>query len=86
MEWAQKSGLWKPKGTSTKSSNDKPEFNFGIAALDDLQGWAFRDNNRGPEQLILRGTNRGPIAAHRGPMTVKPAGQAYLKLYFYIKT
>lgn len=34
VEWAQKSGLWKPKGSS--GSNDKPTFNFGIAALDDF--------------------------------------------------
>jgi hypothetical protein len=36
VEWAQKSGLWKPKGSTWKSSNDRPEFNFGIQALDDL--------------------------------------------------
>lgn len=40
LEWAQKSGLWKPKSTSAlatlKSSNDKPEMNFGITNLDDF--------------------------------------------------
>ena len=32
LEWAQKSGLWKPKGGG---SLDKPEGNFGVPALDD---------------------------------------------------
>merc|ERR1719210_1166803 len=35
LEWAEKSGLWKPKGGGWKSSNDKPEFNFGLAGMDD---------------------------------------------------
>ncbi|CAE6972650.1 Hnrnpu [Symbiodinium natans] len=36
LEWAQKSGLWKPKGGG---SLDKPEGSFGVPALDD---WSVR--------------------------------------------
>merc|ERR1711871_198329 len=36
IEWAGKSGLFKPKTTSWKNSNDKPEFNYGLTAMDDL--------------------------------------------------
>merc|ERR1712187_1027527 len=36
MEWAVKSGLWRPKSNSWKNSNDKPDFNFGIPAMDDM--------------------------------------------------
>ena len=36
LEWAQKSGLWKPKAGG---SSDKPEANFGVPALDD---WSVR--------------------------------------------
>merc|ERR1719210_2186847 len=36
LEWAEKSGLWKPKGGGWKSSNDKPEFNFGLTGMDDF--------------------------------------------------
>jgi len=33
MDWAVKSGLWKPSGP--RGSSDKPEFKFGLPALDD---------------------------------------------------
>jgi len=37
IDWAGKSGLWKPKGAaSAKNSNDRPEFNYGLTAMDDL--------------------------------------------------
>merc|ERR1712129_457708 len=36
MEWAGASGLFKPKSTGFKNSNDKPEFNYGLTAMDDL--------------------------------------------------
>jgi len=36
IEWAAKSGLVKPKATSWKNSQDKPEFNYGLTAMDDL--------------------------------------------------
>jgi len=36
LEWAVKSGLWRPKATGWKHSNDKPEFNFQIPSMDDL--------------------------------------------------
>jgi len=36
LEWAVSSGLWKPKTTGWKTSNDKPEFNFGLPGMDDL--------------------------------------------------
>jgi len=36
MEWAALSGLWKPKETSLRSSNDKPEFNFALPSMDDF--------------------------------------------------
>jgi len=36
LDWAAKSGLWKPKGGGWKTSNDKPEFNFGLAGMDDF--------------------------------------------------
>merc|ERR1712187_193669 len=32
---AEKSGLWRPKGYATKTSNDKPEMGFGITMMDD---------------------------------------------------
>jgi len=35
IDWAAKSGLWKPKG-GVKSSNDKPEFNYGLPSMDDF--------------------------------------------------
>lgn len=34
IEWAANSGLW--KGTGIKTSNDRPEFNFGIPSMDDF--------------------------------------------------
>eukprot|EP00448_Togula_jolla_P013591 CAMPEP_0170587024 /NCGR_PEP_ID=MMETSP0224-20130122/10062_1 /TAXON_ID=285029 /ORGANISM="Togula jolla, Strain CCCM 725" /LENGTH=887 /DNA_ID=CAMNT_0010910619 /DNA_START=32 /DNA_END=2692 /DNA_ORIENTATION=- len=36
VEWAGKSGLWKLKQSAWKNSNDKPDCNFGVQALDDL--------------------------------------------------
>merc|ERR1712085_218298 len=36
LEWAVASGLWKPKTTGWKTSNDKPEFNFGLQGMDDF--------------------------------------------------
>lgn len=35
IDWACKSGLWRPKNQSSSSSNDRPEMNFGISNLDD---------------------------------------------------
>jgi len=35
VEWAQKSGLFKPK-SGTPGSNDEPSFNFGVPSMDDL--------------------------------------------------
>merc|ERR1712113_768749 len=36
VDWATKSGVVKPKSFGTKSSGDKPEFNFGLVAMDDM--------------------------------------------------
>merc|ERR550534_2256685 len=36
LEWAALSGLWKPKAMGLKSSNDRPEFNFGLPGMDDF--------------------------------------------------
>jgi len=36
LDWAARSGLWKPKGGGWKTSNDKPEFNFGLTGMDDF--------------------------------------------------
>merc|ERR1719253_1449584 len=36
VEWAQKSGFPKPKVNQWKHSNDKPDVNFGVQALDEL--------------------------------------------------
>eukprot|EP00435_Cladocopium_sp_Y103_P061919 s551_g23.t1 len=38
LRWCEKSGINRPKGyqAAARSSNDKPEMGFGIAALDDL--------------------------------------------------
>eukprot|EP00408_Alexandrium_pacificum_P067093 CAMPEP_0171175998 /NCGR_PEP_ID=MMETSP0790-20130122/11513_1 /TAXON_ID=2925 /ORGANISM="Alexandrium catenella, Strain OF101" /LENGTH=837 /DNA_ID=CAMNT_0011640883 /DNA_START=69 /DNA_END=2579 /DNA_ORIENTATION=+ len=36
QEWAVKSGAWKPKSTSWRNSNDKPEYNFGLQFMDDF--------------------------------------------------
>jgi len=35
LQWAEKSGLPRPKGYGTKTSNDKPEMGFGVPMLDD---------------------------------------------------
>jgi len=35
VDWALRSGLWRPKTHTYKSSNDQPEVNFGIPHLDD---------------------------------------------------
>mmetsp|Transcript_31905 Transcript_31905/g.94860 ORF Transcript_31905/g.94860 Transcript_31905/m.94860 type:complete len:882 (-) Transcript_31905:62-2707(-) len=35
VDWAVRSGLWRPKTHSFKTSNDKPDMNFGIQHLDD---------------------------------------------------
>mmetsp|Transcript_66878 Transcript_66878/g.145853 ORF Transcript_66878/g.145853 Transcript_66878/m.145853 type:complete len:495 (-) Transcript_66878:131-1615(-) len=38
LRWAEKSGLYRPKGfgQNSRSSNDKPEFGFGLPLVDDL--------------------------------------------------
>jgi len=36
VEWCIKSGLRNPKSNAWKNSNDKPDVNFGIPALDEL--------------------------------------------------
>lgn len=36
LEWGQKSGLWSSHLTSWRSSNDKPDANWGIPMMDDL--------------------------------------------------
>mmetsp|Transcript_107201 Transcript_107201/g.169256 ORF Transcript_107201/g.169256 Transcript_107201/m.169256 type:complete len:972 (+) Transcript_107201:60-2975(+) len=36
LEWSNKSGIWRPKGYAQRSSNDKPDMNFGIPLMDDL--------------------------------------------------
>merc|ERR1712216_562500 len=36
IEWAALSGLVKPKANTAKTSNDKPEFNYGLTAMDDV--------------------------------------------------
>lgn len=37
IEWATKSGVWKPQGSRTPThSNDKPDFAFQLPSLDDL--------------------------------------------------
>lgn len=35
LEWAQRSGLFRPKGYTWRISNDKPGMNFGIPMMDD---------------------------------------------------
>merc|ERR1711933_532992 len=35
QEWLTKSGIWKANKSSWKSSNDKPEFSFGMPQIDD---------------------------------------------------
>merc|ERR1712039_386776 len=34
LEWALRSGLWRPKSHSYKASNDRPDMNFGIPHID----------------------------------------------------
>lgn len=41
LEWAEKSGIFRPKGYGWKTSNDKPDMNFGIPQLDDLSARAM---------------------------------------------
>merc|ERR1719215_1093032 len=36
VKWAEQSGLWRPKTSSWKNSNDKPDMNFGIPLMDDF--------------------------------------------------
>merc|ERR1711979_71538 len=36
VEWAASSGVIKPKSFGQKTSNDKPEFNFGLPGMDDM--------------------------------------------------
>mmetsp|Transcript_68387 Transcript_68387/g.196151 ORF Transcript_68387/g.196151 Transcript_68387/m.196151 type:complete len:867 (-) Transcript_68387:47-2647(-) len=36
LEWASQSGLWMARQQGWKSSNDKPNFNFGVAGMDDF--------------------------------------------------
>merc|ERR1711870_64929 len=36
LEWASKSGVWRPKSSAGVGSNDKPDMKFGIPAMDDL--------------------------------------------------
>merc|ERR1712187_814433 len=35
IDWAEKSGIWRNKNHTIKTSNDKPEMTFGIRELDD---------------------------------------------------
>ncbi|CAE8628748.1 unnamed protein product, partial [Polarella glacialis] len=35
IDWAMKSGLFRPRRDANRLSNDRPEMNFGIAHLDD---------------------------------------------------
>eukprot|EP00913_Durusdinium_trenchii_P028033 g26282.t1 len=35
VEWALRSGMYRPKIPSSKASNDRPEMNFGLPHLDD---------------------------------------------------
>merc|ERR1712113_1295141 len=35
IDWAEKSGIWRNRNHALKTSNDKPEMNFGIRELDD---------------------------------------------------
>jgi len=35
IEWAVRSGFWRPKGQSGKASFDKPDMNLGVSQLDD---------------------------------------------------
>jgi len=35
LEWAEKSGIWKPKGYAITGSNDKPDMYFQVRELDD---------------------------------------------------
>lgn len=35
MDWALSSGLWRQQAKPWKSSNDKPDFNFGLPSMDD---------------------------------------------------
>merc|ERR1719203_2641208 len=35
LEWAEKSGIWKPKGYGARGGNDKPDMNFHVRELDD---------------------------------------------------
>merc|ERR1712032_1285639 len=36
LSWAEKSGVWRPKGFQARTNNDKPDMAFGIQQLDDL--------------------------------------------------
>eukprot|EP00420_Gonyaulax_spinifera_P032184 CAMPEP_0197879366 /NCGR_PEP_ID=MMETSP1439-20131203/7480_1 /TAXON_ID=66791 /ORGANISM="Gonyaulax spinifera, Strain CCMP409" /LENGTH=776 /DNA_ID=CAMNT_0043498863 /DNA_START=1 /DNA_END=2327 /DNA_ORIENTATION=- len=35
LDWAEKSGIWRQGGYKARTSNDKPELNFGVRELDD---------------------------------------------------
>merc|ERR1719265_2674567 len=35
LEWGEKSGIWRQKGFSWKTSNDRPDLYFGLPGLDD---------------------------------------------------
>lgn len=35
IEWAVRSGFWRPKNPTAKASNDKPDMNLGVPQLDD---------------------------------------------------
>jgi len=35
LDWAEKSGIWRQGGYKVRTSNDKPELNFGVRELDD---------------------------------------------------
>jgi len=35
LDWAEKSGIWTPKGYAWKACNDKPGVHFGVPSLDD---------------------------------------------------
>jgi hypothetical protein len=36
LDWAEKSGIYRPKGYAWKTSTDKPDMGFGIMQMDDL--------------------------------------------------
>ena len=69
LDWAASSGVWKPKTTGWKNSNDKPEFNFGLPSMDDLSVRRLI-NNIAPvvprNYLVMEATGTGSESALRG--------------------